>query len=318
MIKKINLVLLCLLLSISQTFACMQENRVSLDGTISFSMGRDFKNENYWKKDFGSVNHLHWLDSLWKTNKSIEDYNDYGVQLAYLKRYKKALAVFQHIEQMKPGLYNTMANMGTTYELLGQDKLALEWIKKAVAKNPDSHYGSEWFHVKILEAKIKGPSSWNSIFLIGTDFGTDSIPKSNLSKKELNKLTEAMFRQLIERMKFIKPKDEMMALLLLFEYGNIAALAEDATSSYRIYKIAKEYGASGELFNKRYAFAEKLQEKINVYEHKLDQKRTQQARTTQIKKELSKDYTSYLIISLCFIIILSTGAFLWFKYRKQN
>jgi len=300
----------------------MQENRVLLDGTITYSMGKDFNHEDYWKRDFGSVADLQELDSLWKTNQSIEDYNDYGVQLVYLKRYKEALAVFQHIEQLKPGLYNTMANIGTTYELLGQNMLALEWIKKAVAKNPASHHGSEWFHVKILEAKIKGPSAWNSAFLLGTDFGTDSIPKSNLSKKELDTLTEAMFRQLLERMKFIKPKDEMMGILL-FEYGNAIALAEDATSSYRVYGIAKTYGYTSELLNKRYDYAKKLQIKIEAHVKEITARRAAnknksvQTPGKDPKHKASASVLLQLVFFLLPVAVLVAGVF-FIRSRKKK
>ncbi|MBC7487473.1 MAG: tetratricopeptide repeat protein [Cytophagaceae bacterium] len=303
-----------------QAFACMQENRVLLDGQLIHTMGRDFNNENYWKREFGSIYHLHELDSLWKTNKSITDYNDYGVQLVYLKRYKEALVVFQNIERMSPGRYNTLANMGTTYELLGQDKLALEWIKKAVAKNPKSHFGSEWFHVKILEAKIKGPSSWNSTFLIGTDFGTDSIPKSTRSKKALRSLTEDIFHQLLERMKFIKPKDEMMAILL-FEYGNLVALTDDATSSYRVYSIAKAYGYSSELFDKRYDYSKKLQLKIEAYENKISvqQEVNKNKKSQQIEVMTSAPRNTVLqLIFFLIPIILLVLVVLLFKFRKKK
>jgi tetratricopeptide (TPR) repeat protein len=133
------------------------------------------------------------MDALWKSKRDLDAYSDYGVLLAYLGRYDEAKAVYEEIEKITPGRYSTAANLGTVYELLGQNDLALKWIKKAVEIDPTSHEGSEWIHVKILEAKIKGDKALTSEFLLGINFGNDTIPESQMDSTELVKLREALF-----------------------------------------------------------------------------------------------------------------------------
>jgi tetratricopeptide (TPR) repeat protein len=87
-------------------------------------------------------------------NPTTENYSDYGVALCYAGRYAEAMKIFQAIEKKTPNKYQTAANIGTTYELLGKLDSALFWIKRGLQINPDSHGGSEWIHVKILEHEI--------------------------------------------------------------------------------------------------------------------------------------------------------------------
>jgi tetratricopeptide (TPR) repeat protein len=251
--KKIITLILLLFILYLPTSACFNEMRVLLNGkqietsgVEEIPFGRDFAAEAvYYKKQ------LKAMDSLWKTNHDIDAYSDYGIILIYLGRHKEAKIVFEEIEKINPGRYSTAANIGTLFELLGDNASALFWIKKAVEINPSSHHNSEWIHIKILEAKIKGDEFLNSDFLIGTDFGSEVIPVSTKSNQELLELRAALYFQLSERMSFIKPKDKIVGLLL-FELGNIYALISDVTVSLRTYDKAIEYGYSSELLDKRY------------------------------------------------------------------
>jgi tetratricopeptide (TPR) repeat protein len=172
----------------------------------------------------------------------------------------KAKSIYLEIEKKSPGRYQTAANLGTTYELLGQNDSALYWIKKAVKIFPNSHNGSEWIHVKILEAKVKANGDENYLWthsILSLDFGNEEIPenKHKLNVRELNK---QLYFQLIERMSFIKPKDPVIAQLL-FDLGNTTALTTDATGGLQVYRVAQEYGYSSELFTKRKEHFEDLQ-----------------------------------------------------------
>jgi len=48
-----------------------------------------------------------------------------------------------------------LPDLGTAYELAGKNEPALRWIREGLRRNPNSHKGTEWLHVKILEAKIE-------------------------------------------------------------------------------------------------------------------------------------------------------------------
>ena len=91
--------------------------------------------------------------------KNIEQYetelqSDIAVKYLQLGQFEKALPILRKLVKEFPEQYEFNSNIGTTYELIGQNRLALRYIKKGLEINPDSHRGSEWIHVKILESKV--------------------------------------------------------------------------------------------------------------------------------------------------------------------
>ncbi len=245
---------------------CINEYRTLLSGEVIFTdagnaapIGRfNANNKPYLFKK------LHEADSIYQLTGKLEDYSDLGSMLVYAGQYLKAKQIFQDIEQKTPGLYQTAANLGTTYELLGQNDSALYWIKRAVEINPNSHRGSEWIHVKILEAKVKANGDEKYLWthnILSLNFGDDKIPV-NKDNIDLNDLPDQLYDQLNERMSFIKPKDPIVAQLL-FDLGNVCALTRDATSGLQIYQSAKEYGYTSDLFDKRLSYFESLQLKAD-------------------------------------------------------
>ncbi len=206
----------------------------------------------------------------YQTQKTLENYSDYGSVLMYQGKYQEAKHVFWNIEAAKPNLYNTAANLGTICELLGQNDSALVWIQKAIALNPQSHYGSEWIHVKILEAKINAKqdtSYFQTHSIWGLDFGTDAAPKRIPGDRE--KYERDLMYQLTERMTFIHHADPIMAQLI-FDLGNLRTLdrtqpcthantwTTDAqlrtyqtNAALRTYQKAIEYGFHQPIIEKR-------------------------------------------------------------------
>ena len=208
--------------------------------------GHHFNTENI-------ANSIHELDSLYKTKKDL----DYLADIGYLKiiggDYKGAINIYKKVEKEKPNQYSTASNIGTAYELIGDNKNALKWITKAIELDSTSHFGSEWIHVNILKQKI-GLTKLSSIALLETDFGIERKPSTRLKAEEIEQLRKALYFQLAERMSFIKEENEILALLL-FDYGNLLtfqtstrAEAEDA------YKLAKEYGLKSPLLKDRIAY----------------------------------------------------------------
>jgi tetratricopeptide (TPR) repeat protein len=299
-----KLILIALLFTLQPTFACLNEIRVLLNGKITISDEESPVpyGQNYHESRSKIETKLKEVYKDWIEKKNLDDYSDYGVLLVYLGEYEKALKVYENIEMIMPGLYTTAANIGTIYELLGKNELAYKWIEKAISIDSKSHYGSEWLHLKILQVKMNQKPLTTSFFL-GTEFGNDVIPKSILEKDKLEKLKYQIYYQLDERVSFIKPKDEIVALLL-FELGNICAITDDATSAYRVYKKAKEYGYNSELFERRFSFVEKLQVS-------LDKKLKEQNR----QKEYLIDYKLLAIIIT--VIIFITVSILILRKRKR-
>lgn len=155
------------------------------------------------------------------------------------------------------------ANLGTAYELMGKDELALEWIRKGIERNPESHQGSEWLHVRILEAKIglkKDPDWLKGHSVAGLDFGDGELPSrpspSSLplgnDGKPLSFLRAhaGIGYQLSERLRFVKPADPVVADLLM-DYGQGAFLLEGARWSKELLEASRLYGVERAEFKKR-------------------------------------------------------------------
>lgn len=160
---------------------------------------------------------------------SYQKINDYGVYLIYNRQYQKAIQVFEKIEKMHPNLAKTAANLGTAYELNGQPEKAKIWIEKGIRLDPQLHEGSEWIHVKILDAQIqqKKNSKWiQQHDVLGLDFGTQARPIATVKKVHylqkqygLNTVLEHSKIQMNQRLRFVS-KDPITAQII-FNMANI-------------------------------------------------------------------------------------------------
>jgi lipoprotein NlpI len=79
---------------------------------------------------------------------------DLGIVLIHQGNYSSAVRLFVAIEKLHPGRHETAANLGTALELMGRDTLARRWIRLGIQRNRHEHEGTEWLHLRILEAKI--------------------------------------------------------------------------------------------------------------------------------------------------------------------
>lgn len=190
------------------------------------------------------------LEKGYQETKDLDYLSDKGFILIILGKYNEAIELYKKIESMQPGRYSTASNIGTAYELIGNNKEALKWIEKAIEIEPNSHFRSEWIHVNILKTKIKGDQYISSEHLIGKDFGKEKYPKSDLNKDELQLLKMQLYYQLNERISFVKPKDKIVAQLL-FDLGNLAFLTNQKEDAMEDYEMAKEYGFESPVLNER-------------------------------------------------------------------
>ena len=260
-----NLFLFLLLFSATSARCCINEYRVLLNGRTVYADGEDMTPSGRFRSAGSALLALHESDSIYRLTHKTEDYSDYGAMLTYNGQYLAAKQVFLEIEAGLPGLYATAANLGTVYELLGQNDSALFWIKKAITINPDSHEGSEWIHVRILEAKIAAGADNNYYAthnLLAVDFGEAKKPVSS-DTMDLAKLRYQLYHQLSERLTFIKPQDPIMAQLL-FQLGNVNALTWDVKSALQVYKVARAYGYTSPVLDKREKHFRSLQWKADI------------------------------------------------------
>ncbi|MFC4816925.1 MULTISPECIES: tetratricopeptide repeat protein [unclassified Flavobacterium] len=274
--KTLKSLLILLLIVSFKSFACLNgESKILKSGHYLYE---DYSNvlpfgHEFYENEFDEM--VFKLDSLYKKTNDLAYLSDKGLVLILQKKYKEALQLYLNIEKKQPNKYSTASNIGTIYELIGDNQKALEWIKKAIEIDPNSHRGSEWIHVNILEAKIKGDNYITGEFLLGTDFGNESSPKKFLDTPKLQKLYRALFYQLNERISLVKPKDKIVATML-FELGNFRLLQKDYANAVIVFEKAKEYGFESELFKKRMMFAKEglKKEKAKLHNPKMNYPKT--------------------------------------------
>lgn len=177
--------------------------------------------------------------------------SDYAVALMRNDRYPEARDILEFLAIGHPDEYIIAANLGTAYELTGDVPNALKWIRRGNELNPNSHDGTEWLHVKILEAKLQaqGDKEWfRKNMTLDLDFGTETKPEQpkntvrDEQQKELSlpEVRKALEYQLHERTQFIQSDDLQMSELLL-TLGNILALQAEPEKAYEVFRLAREY-----------------------------------------------------------------------------
>ena len=179
---------------------------------------------------------------------TIRERSDYGGVLIFLGQFQKAREVLEAAEQAEPGDYAVASNLGTAYELLGENGKALEWIRKGIERKADSHRGTEWVHVKILEAKLalaSDPKWLETHTVLGLDYGKDARPVrigDAPTAKEKFTVLHGLSYQLRERLKFVKAPDPLVGDLL-FNLANETAVLGAAQQALGIYELAADYKA---------------------------------------------------------------------------
>lgn len=134
-------------------------------------------------------------------------YHD-DLAVAYQKtgQHAKAVETMMAKEQIKPGLYETCSNLGTFYILAGDFDAGLPYIDKALAINPDAHFGRERYQKWLVEyalaqrkdGKITFPlrpqdsyaHDWDSISF--HNFLKQRLETQNLSDNELQRAVKGV------------------------------------------------------------------------------------------------------------------------------
>lgn len=184
------------------------------------------------------------LEAKLKKTGSFMALSDYAVCLMKLGKPKEALDILKLLYNSHPSEYRIAANLGTAYELNGLNDSALKYIRRDMTLNPDDHHGSEWVHVKVLEAKLK--LQQNPAYLVNHTVLSLTEKKKNDSVTFYHLLI-----QLRERVPFMPNKDKIMASLFT-DLGDIAANIKSIEYAKNYYQIAQKYygDTSAKLFQK--------------------------------------------------------------------
>lgn len=319
--NKFKVLIIVLVLISFKSFACLNGETKILKNEAYAYIDHDGINpqgHNFFKGDFPRL--IIELDSLYKKTKDLDYLSDKGYLLIVQGKYNEALNLYLNIEKIEPNRYSTASNLGTLYELMGENQKAYIWIKKSIEINPESHKGSEWLHLRILEAKIKKLKDVSGQFLINTNFGTSSEPKTKLSKKEVDELTQSIYYQVNERMSFIEPKDKIISILL-FELGNLAELKGENNSALETYRTARLYGYDGDLIVAR--MINSAHHEVEYYRERAVSYGSQLRYLRESKIAVNPDYlfqieTSLIILSVIITILLIAVIVFFLKYKKMK
>jgi len=174
---------------------------------------------------------------------SYESLSDYAAIILRIGDKGEAVKILEQLYAQHPADYSIVANLGTAYELTGDDAKALELIRKAVALNPASHYNSEWIHVRILEEKLGGRQYQKIIDLGIIDYPHWIVDKKYVFTRNPDSLKVQIAYQLHERIGFIAPPDDIVGQLLL-DFADIVAKTETRDEAIPFYEQAQHYGTS--------------------------------------------------------------------------
>ena len=165
--------------------------------------------------------------------------------------YDQGIEKLLQIEDENQNLYATASNLGTAYELKGDNVSAIKWIKEGINRDASSHYGTEWLHLLILETKLQLEN--NSTLLKNShiislpnhfnDTTTIKIKDKNYTIKEVR---NTLLYQLQERLIFVKPKDKVVADLL-YTFAKIEEQTTVLEEAEHLLKMAIEYGFDNQL-----------------------------------------------------------------------
>lgn len=308
----LRLVTFILIFQTQFSFGCLNGETLELKNGVLLYHDSEYmdipKGHDFYKHDFEAI--IKDLRKLYKGTNDIDYLSDVGVVLILQKKYKEAIQLYNEIEKTNPNRYSTASNLGTIYELTGDNVNALKWIEKSLKINKDSHKHSEWIHVNILKAKVNG-LIFSSQNIINTDFSFESFPKTSLTKEELGFLRVEIYFQLNERISFIKEKDKSIAVLL-FDLANIDYLLGKKSSQYKeLYKMALDYG-----FDKK--FVEDRLKAIEKHElaNKDIEKDVSDEKNISNSKKTKSENTSYIIYLSLSIVLLIILYFLFKKFKK--
>lgn len=180
------------------------------------------------------------IDVLLKKDefKLLSDYAWYELRVGNKQR---ALLLLEQLYTLHPNEYNIVINLGTAYEVNGNNAKALELVRKAVDLNGSAHHKSEWIHIKILEQKLSIPADYKKIINLGiTDFAKWIINDQYVFPQAPDSLKVQLAFQLHQRISFTNPPDSIVAQLVL-DFADIVAKHDGSVSAIPFYDYAAKY-----------------------------------------------------------------------------
>lgn len=188
-----------------------------------------------------------WRDSVItdvQREPNFDNLNQLAVVLIRLGKVRDAIALLHSVERRFPGRWQTAPNLGTAYELAGDTRRALYWVRQGIERNTEDHAGSEWLHAAILEAKLQQRPR-----VLALDFGPGPLPRlpsrmpagNDGHPVSAQHLRGALLMQARERAQFVAAPDPIVAEML-FAWAQMELLAGTMEYAEVVYPAARRYG----------------------------------------------------------------------------
>src|SRR5258708_6546637 len=120
---KIIIFFLSCALSATPVFSCINQSGTTLDGEKTSRRPLFYIRELKRSLDAELKKRGAEMEERLRGGTGFSDQNDYAVALIFLGRNEEAISLLQELEKEKSGEYATAANLGTAYELSGQNEL---------------------------------------------------------------------------------------------------------------------------------------------------------------------------------------------------
>jgi tetratricopeptide (TPR) repeat protein len=186
------------------------------------------------------------LDETHLKNKISKE--DDAVILMLKGNYESAIKILLELNKKNPKKYSIASNLGTAYELNGENGKALKWISEGIKRDSNAHYGTEWLHQLILKIKIKLKREPNllqtqRVITLPKEFNSESNISIDGKQHSIHEIIHALKYQLQERLIFVKPTEPIVADLF-FTYAQIEAKTETLEEALAYLELAELYNFS--------------------------------------------------------------------------
>ncbi|NRA38892.1 MAG: hypothetical protein HRU15_12175 [Planctomycetes bacterium] len=249
-----NITIICTVLVslLSNQLGCLWIDGTTIDGAHTVVEGRSYVSQLKAAMESSAKEaHKHFVSH----HAYLHNGEDYDVlQGAELRAVLKildgnaadAVQELDALEVDNPGSYSVASNLGTAYELSGNNVAALKWITIGIERNAHAHHGTEWLHTLILEVKIKLQENpdflrQGHIIPLPEVFMDETVILIGETPFKVSKITKALEYQLLERVVFVKPEDEVVADLL-FTLARINAQTNILEESIELLQLSSQYG----------------------------------------------------------------------------
>jgi hypothetical protein len=242
--KRLTLAFLFSLLLSIPCIACLNEYRNANTEALKLPL-RQLNDSMIRHFDHGTITlelQTRLQAGLW----NFRDSSDAAVLMIKAGEVFHALAILRENFRTHPGEYTIAANLGTAYELAGENDSALKYIRRGMQLNPQSHNGSEWVHERILKTKISlsGDPDWLSTHTV-LDLSHHMFREEMNYTGELKRgnaqvdTIRAIIYQLKERIPFTSAPDLIMCSIT----NDLAEITRLGTTplSLRYFTLADEY-----------------------------------------------------------------------------